>query len=43
MVIGGLPGWLFLKEKVSLVCWSVIGLVFSGVCPIGRSADFLTG
>jgi len=31
MVIGALLGWLFLKEKVSLVCWSGIGLVFSGI------------
>ena len=31
MVIGVLLGWLFLKEKVSLVCWSGIGLVFSGI------------
>jgi uncharacterized membrane protein len=31
MVIGVLRGWLFLKEKVSLVCWSGIGLVFSGI------------
>lgn len=31
MVIGVLLGWLFLKEKVSVVCWSGIGLVFSGV------------
>jgi hypothetical protein len=31
MVIDVLFGWLFLKEKVSLVCWSGIGLVFSGI------------
>ena len=31
MVIGVLLGWLFLKEKVSLVCWSGIGLVCSGI------------
>jgi multidrug transporter EmrE-like cation transporter len=31
MIIGALLGCLFLKEKVSLVCWSVIGLVFSGI------------
>lgn len=26
-----LLGWLFLEEKVSLVCWSGKGLVFSGI------------
>jgi hypothetical protein len=26
-----LLGWLFLTEKVSLVCWSGIGPVFSGI------------
>jgi uncharacterized membrane protein len=31
MVIGVLLGRLFLKEKVNLVCWSGIGLVFSGI------------
>jgi len=31
MVVGVLLCWLFLKEKVSLVCWSGIGLVFSGI------------
>jgi drug/metabolite transporter (DMT)-like permease len=31
MVIAVLLGWLFLKEKVSLFCWSGIGLVFSGI------------
>jgi uncharacterized membrane protein len=31
MVIGVLLSWLFLKEKVGLVCWSGIGLVFTGI------------
>ena len=31
MVIGVLLGWLFLKEKVSLVCWSGLGVGFCGI------------
>jgi hypothetical protein len=40
MVIGVLLGWLFLKEKVDLVCWSGIGLVFSGVALFGARLFF---
>ena len=40
MVIGVLLGWLFPKEKVSLVCWSGIGLVFSGVALFGARLFF---
>jgi hypothetical protein len=43
MVVGVLLGWLFLKEKVNLVCWSGIGLAFRELPYFGRSADFLTG
>jgi hypothetical protein len=40
LVIGILLNWLFLKEKVSLVCWSGIGLVFSGVALFGARLFF---
>jgi hypothetical protein len=43
MVIGVLLGWLFRKEKVSLVCWSGIGLAFRELPYYWRSADSLTG
>jgi hypothetical protein len=45
MVIGALLGWLFTKEEVCLVCWSGIGLDFSGMYDrhhIRRSAASLT-
>jgi hypothetical protein len=41
MVIGVVLGWLFLKEKVSLVCWSGIGWSFPELPYYRRSADFL--
>lgn len=31
MVVGVLLGWVFLKEKVGLACWSGVMLVFAGI------------
>jgi drug/metabolite transporter (DMT)-like permease len=40
MVIGVSLGWLFFKEKVSSVCRSGIGLVFSGAALLVALGQF---